>query len=107
MFFALAGTLGLSLLILGLRLGALWGPFWCFFTALGPDPLFEFIWKRLEKGAKKKTKRSRNVCIHNGFLSRQYKSAFRLRQRERIEVQALFSLLRASIFAFPFLRCSF
>ena len=58
MFFVLGGTLGLSLLICGLRLGTR-GPFWCVFVGLWPDPgpLFQIFWKRLEKRSKRKRKR--------------------------------------------------
>ena len=39
--------------------GRPWDPFWCIFTALGPDPgpLFRLSPKSLEKGPKKKRKR--------------------------------------------------
>ena len=59
MFFVLGGTLGLSLLICGLRLGTFWGLFWYDFLGLWPDPgpLCRVFWKRLEKGSKKKRKR--------------------------------------------------
>ena len=87
--------LGAQFVDLWAPFGHLWNPFWCVFVALWPDPgpLFRVFWKRLEKESKKKRKRElkciMDVCFNefSGF-SRKCESAFRLRRRERIEVQA-------------------
>ena len=60
MFFVLGGTLGLSLLIVGLRLGTFGVNFGVCFATLWPDPgpFFRVFWKRLEKGQKRSEKGS-------------------------------------------------
>ena len=88
--FVLGGTLGRRLLILGLRFGALEVHFDVFFVALGPDPglLFRLFPKSLEKSAKKKVKKGAEMEAFPVIFKVFPESAFRLRRRERIEVQA-------------------
>ena len=80
--------------------------------ALGtdPGPVFRLFPKSLEKGAKKEAKNGAEI---DAFLmiflsfSRKCESAFRLRRRERIEVQAPDFLAPCLHFCFPFFSSFF
>ena len=63
MLFVRGGTLGLNLLILGLRLGDLGIHFGVCFAALGPNPgpLFQLFWKIFENGTQNKRKRELKI----------------------------------------------
>ena len=92
MFFVLGGTLGLSLLICGLRLGTFGVHFGVFLWLCGRilGPFFGFSGNASKKGQKRREKGKGNEQNFDGnsSFSRKCESAFRLRRRERIEVQA-------------------
>jgi hypothetical protein len=111
MFFVLGGTLGLSLLICGLRLGTFGVHFGVFLWLCGRilAPFFGFSGNASKKSQKRREKGSWNGCIFNDFsgFSRKWESAFRLRRRERIEVQASDFLALCLHFGSPFFASFF
>ena len=86
-------TLGLNFDTPGLHLGTLWRPFWCRFEHLGrdPGPSGDFKGNVMKKVHKRTEKGSPNTCIFIEMLGfpRKWKSEFRLRRREWIEVHAM------------------
>ena len=80
------------MLILGLRLGALGDHFDVFLRLWGQtlDPFLTFLEKAREKCKKEQKKGAEFNAFSMKFqvFSRKWESAFRLRRRERIEVQA-------------------
>ena len=106
--FVLGGTLGRRLLILGLCFGALEVHFDVFLWPWGQtlDSFFDVSRKVSKKVQKKSEKGSWNGCISYDFwsFSGKCESAFRLRRRERIEVQAPDFVAPCFNFALPFLH---
>ena len=84
--------MGLHFGILGLRLGTLGIHFGVFLRLWGGtlDPFCDFSGKGSTKVQKRIETGSWNGCIFDGISSfpRKWETAFRLRRRERIEVQA-------------------
>ena len=104
MFFVLGGTLGLSLLICGLRLGT----FGYVFVDLWPDPgaLFRVFWKRFEKGSKKKKKGAEMDVFSMifRFFPENGKVRFDCAGASGLRFRPLIFWLCASTFALPFLH---
>ncbi len=101
-FSSLFVALGLNFDTPGLHLVTLWRPFVCFFEHLGwdPGPSGDFPGKVMKKVHKRTEKGSPNTRIFDDIsgFPRKWKSEFRLRRRERIEVQTIHFLSLCSYF---------
>ena len=108
MFFVLGGTLGLSLLICGLRLGTFGVHFGVFLWLCGriPGPFFGFSGNTSKKSQKKREKGRGNGCIFNDFqvFPENGKVRFDCAGASGLRFRPLIFWLRASIFAVLFLH---
>ena len=110
-FFGRGGTLGLNLLILGLRLGALGDQFGVFLRLWGQtlDPFLTFL-EKARKRCKRVEKKGAEIDVFLMYFqvfSENGKVRFDCAGASGLRFRPLIFLLRASIFALPFLHCFF